>query len=547
LPDLTYRISFGPDLTYSRNGQFQGPETAQRTGGTGLASYNTNSEVHYTFDNTINYKKNFNNVHKIDLTLLYSIEKNRLETSGESADQLPYDYQLFYNVGSASEVLGIGSNLNEWQLQSYMGRLNYSFVNKYLLTLTGRIDGSSRLAPGHKYGFFPSVAVGWIISDEPFMKSQKKTFSTLKLRVSYGSTGNTAIDPYQTLGSLTRTGYDFNGTSAFGYTPGTLSNKDLQWEVTHQGNVGVDFDLWNGILSGSIDYYNSNTDQLLMNRLLPSSTGFNNITSNIGKTKNVGLNVSLSTTNISRGSFKWTTDLNFSTNKNSIVELSGTGKDDVGNAWFIGHPIDVYYNYQFQGIWQSDQKDLAAKYGVTPVTIRVADQNNDEKINDADRVILGTPFPKWTAGMTNNLNFKNFGLSVFIVATQGNMINNPLLGSAFSNFGRNNELAVSYWTPTNPSNKWPRPNFDQHTPLYGETLNYMDGSFVRVKNDTLSYTLPKSILKSMTLSNARVYIQAQNLYLFTASDFIGYDPEFVSDANNPPSPRSFLFGVSIQF
>jgi len=547
IPGLTYRINFGPDLTFNRNGVFQGAETHSRLGGSSYAEYNTSQQFHYTFDNIVTYKKKFKDIHAIDLTLLYSVENDRSEASSEAADQLPYDYQLFYNLGSAGEILNIASNLSEWGLQSYMGRLNYSLKDKYLLTLTGREDGSSRLAAGHKYEFFPSAAIGWIVSSESFMKSIEPVVSNLKLRVSYGTTGNTAISPYQTQGSLSRTEYVFGETTAYGYRPNTLPNSELQWEKTHQLDLGLDLTMFNNRITANLDFYRSNTDHLLLNRLLPSDIGYTNITANIGKTRNVGFDIGLNTVNIETNDFKWTTSLNFSTNKNKILRLYGNGQNDVANGWFIGSPIDVYYNYQFGGIWQTNQKDEASTYSEQPGMIKVVDQNNDGKINDADRVILGSPFPKWTGGITNDFFYKNFDLSVFLTTTQGNMIKDDAFGlvtKLFTNAGRFNIMDVPYWTPTNPNNKWPRPNINQTEPLYSAALQYYDGSFVRIRNVTLGYKLPQTVVNRIGISSARIYVQCQNAYVFTS--YYGYDPESATGAA-APSPRTLVLGLNVNF
>lgn len=544
--NLNWRVNFGPDLTFFRRGQFRGAETQAKQGSSADAGTWQDRTFAYTLDNILSYRRTLGD-HRFDGTLLYSIQQQRTEEDSAYVTGLPYESQWFYDLGSALLVERVGSKLTEWALQSYMARVNYAFKDRYLLTVTGRLDGSSRLAPGKKYALFPSVAFGWRLSEEDFFQ-RTNLFTDLKLRASYGWTGNTAIDPYQTQGRLVRTIYAFTDQPAVGYRPGVLPNPDLTWEKTKQLDVGLEFALFNGRLSGSVDYYRANTEDLLMERQLPPTTGYSSIVQNIGATRNTGLEVALSAVLVERPELRWSTDLTWSTNKNEIVSLFGERKDDVGNVWFIGQPIDVYYDHEFAGIWQLEDSLLAKKYKQIPGQIRVVDQNADGKIDDKDRIILGTRFPDWTGSLTSRFDWKRLDVSVMAVARVGFMIRNQFRDDQNQLFGRYNNLRVDYWTPTNPSNTDPRPNADQEFPIYGDTRRYEDGSFVRVRNITVGYTIPGARLGSLRAQSLRVYATALDPFLFTR--FRGLDPEHSTSDPRPPSApipsyRTLLMGVGV--
>ena len=337
---LDYRINFGPDLTFERNGQFIGAQTQANQGAGNQAEIRNRRTFDYTLDNLLTYKRQIGSIHKIDATLLYSIEKQTFEGDSARGKDFPYESAEYYNLGGAATVERIGSVIRQWALQSYMARLNYTLLDKYLLTLTTRVDGSSRLAEGNKYATFPSVALAYRVLD-PSADRGFGPLNELKLRTSYGTTGNTSVDPYQTQGNLTRTSYSYGSTAGFGYRPGTLPNPELQWEKTATWDAGADFGFLNGRITGSLDGYIANTTDLLMDRNLPPSTGYSSITQNIGATRNTGLELALSAITLDGWhGLRWTNDITWSHNKNEIVSLNGGKVDDPGNTWFIGQPID---------------------------------------------------------------------------------------------------------------------------------------------------------------------------------------------------------------
>ncbi len=546
---LDLRVNFGPDITFARRGQFLGAETQARGGANPLALLSEDRTFAYTLDNILTYKRDLGANHRVDATALLSTQQQRDEDNSATVSGLPYEHQRFYNLGSGTIINGVSSSLSEWSLLSYMGRVNYAFMDRYLLTLTARQDGSSRLAPGNKWALFPSVALGWQIGDEPWLRD-RNWFSNLKLRASYGRTGNTSVDPYQTQGGLARTAYTFGDVGAFGYRPNQLQNPGLKWEKTDQLDVGLEFGILDGRVSGTIDAYQAMTRDLLMNRQLPPSSGFGSILQNIGETRNTGLELALNTIPLEnwRG-LRWTVDLQWSKNKNEIVSLYGGTRDDVGNRWFIGQPINgggnsVFYEQKFGGIWQLADSAEARKYGQQPGQIRVVDLNNDGKINDDDRSILGTTYPAWTGSINTRFEFKGFDASALAITRQNYMVNNEFMTGSSTLAGRYNVVRTNYWLPTNPSNENPRPNVAQEFPIYGGTRGFQDASFWRIRNITLGYTIPASLLRRAGGQAVRVYGTAQDPFLFT--NFRGLDPEGRTSAGTP-STRTLLIGATASF
>lgn len=561
LEGLNFKVNFGPDLQYQRRGDFQGSLTSARRQGDPTASRSDVNIFNYTLENVLNYSKTFNSIHSLNVTALYGLQSSREEFSGMGVLAVPAETQQFYNLGQANIINGVGSFLEEWSILSYMGRVNYGFNDKYLITFTGRADGSSRFAPGKKWGFFPSVALGWNINKEGFMQNIG-FLDNLKLRVSYGRTGNTGINPYQTQALLSRTTYAFGTGGAFGFRPGSISNPNLRWETTASINAGLDFGFLEGRINGSLDVYRQNTTDLLMERQLPVTSGFFNVLENVGATRNTGIEVTISTVNLDLPSgFRWSTDLNVFANKEEIVELYGGKEDDIGNAWFIGKPLTVFYDYEKIGIWQLEEADLAKQYQARPGDIKVKDRNEDGKINAEDRVILGSDIPEWSGGITNRFEFKGFDFSVFVNFRQGSMIRSSFHDGNNSLFGRYNNLDVDYWTPNNPTNAYPRPDNNVEVIPFRSTLSYFDGSFVKVRNISLGYNFPTGIANALKMQSLRIYASAQQPFIFASyrQRYKGIDPEI---ARNPdsrnrertaevsadtPANRLILVGINAKF
>lgn len=545
---LDYRVNFGPDLTFQRNGQFVGAQTQANQGAGNQAQVTDQKTFDYTLDNILTYKKALGSAHKVDATLLYSIEKQTFEEQFGRSSSLPYESALYYNLGAGATVEGIRSSISQWSLQSYMARLNYTLLDRYLLTLTSRVDGSSRLAEGNKYATFPSVALGWRVLDD--VGGQRAgPLNSLKVRASYGTTGNTSVDPYQTQGGLTRTSYSYGSTAGFGYRPGSLANPELQWEKTGTVDAGVDFGLLDSRITGTVDYYRANTTDLLMDRNLPPSTGYSSITQNVGATRNTGVEVALSAITLDgwKG-LRWTNDLTWSKNKNEIVSLNGGKVDDIGNLWFIGMPINgggnnLWRDYQFLGIWQADEAAAAAKYGRKPGEIKIADINSDGAFNADDKIILGNTYPSWTGSVSSRVDYRGFDLSVQAITRRGFMIRNDLQrGNTLA--GRYNGPAVNFWTPTNPSQAAPRPDKNTESPFFSDARGYEDGSFVKIRNITLGGSVPTRFIQRVGAQSLRLYVTAQDPFLFTNTSVL--DPEGAT-GSVVPSYRTLLIGGSFGF
>ncbi|MFN3379628.1 MAG: SusC/RagA family TonB-linked outer membrane protein, partial [Runella zeae] len=546
---LRFRMNFATDLTKSKKGDFRGRYTNIRRLGDPSASSNDDFTMAYTWENILTYKKRIGEKHSIDFTGLYSLQTQQFESSNTSVAGLPVEGFEYYNLGAASIINSVGSAYEKWAILSYMARINYSYDNRFLFTLTGRADGSSKFAEGKKWGYFPSAALAWNVINESFI-SGNPLFSSLKARISYGSTGNEGILPYQTNGLLSRTQYDFDGNSAFGYRPSSIRNSDLRWETTSTFNLGVDFGLWNNRITGAIEVYQSKTTDLLLPKLLPITSGFASIISNVGSKRNRGVEFSISTLNIAAknaGDLEWTTDLNLFTNKEEIVELSQGKVDDIGNLRFIGQPAVVYYDFVKEGIWQLGEESQAKQYGSIVGGIKVKDVNGNGVIDPADRQILGSDVPKLIGGMTHRFEYKGFDLSVLTFSRFGSMIKSPFHGASRYLSGRVNQYNVDYWTKTNPTNAYPQPNANQEQPLYGSTLSYIDGSFTKIRNINLGYNFSQTMAQKLKMQSLRVYVSVQNPFVFSpfTSKFNGIDPEFPTTST--PPVRTFLAGLNLKF
>jgi len=553
LKNLKYRFNFGPDLRNDKYDNFQGTFTNARRLAPPAASTANGNVFNYTLENILSYDKTVFGNHKLNLTGVQSLQRDNTEFNSISVSGIPSEVQQYNSLGTASIIEGVSSSLSQWTILSYMGRLNYSINDKYLLTATMRTDGSSRFGRNTKWGYFPGAALAWNMSEESFIKSVP-SIDLMKLRVSYGAIGNQGIAPYQTQGLLSQTQYNFGNSAAFGYAPGTIGNPDLKWETSTTANVGLDFSLFRGRIYGSLEYYNTNTKDLLLSRNLPTSTGFSLVTTNVGKTRNAGFEGTISTVNVAKSNgFKWSTDFTFFTNKEQIVELAKGKVDDIGNQWFIGQPLSVIFDYEQQGIWQTSEADLAASYGGLPGEIRVVDQNNDGAINADDRIIQGSGVPKFSGGITNRLSFKNFDFSAFIYARLGQSIRSNYHTSNNTLFGRYNNIDVDYWTPTNPVNKFPKPNQNQESPKWNSSMNIFDGSFVKIRNINLGYNFAENIANKLGMQSLRVYTSVQQPAIFSSfiSKYGGSDPETDFDArldgNVTPAVWSATFGLNVKF
>ena len=548
LKGLNFRTNMGIDYRAGQNLNFNKANTAAAGGQAPSATSNgTIKKFMYNWENILSYHASIQQSHNLYATLVQSIQAETMESTGISVKDLPYDEQLYYNVGSALTINSIASRYEKWALSSFMGRLNYSFRDKYLATVSVRYDGSSRLAVGNKWVASPSVALGWRLKSESFLQ-HAKAVNELKLRISWGKAGNTGPDSYKTWGKLATVRYPFGETGTLGFAPSEMVNPALTWETTSQYNAGIDFGFFEGRVTGAIDVYKQNTSNLLLEQQLPTVSGFNKILINVGKTSNKGIELALNTVNIVGKKFRWSTDWIFAANKQQIVESYNGKQDDISKGWFIGKPANVFYDLSSNGIWQNTDADKAEMAlfnanGATfkPGDIRPLDFNNDHKIDAADRHIIGQVDPKWTASLGNNVQYGNFDASLFLYAAIGQTVYHDL-DMRFD--GRYNQPKLDYWTPANPSSKYPRPLLGTADLNYLSTLNYYNASFMRVKNISVGYSLPAPILKRAALQRFRVYASVQNP--FVVSSFPGTDPEGATGFNEP-SVTTYLLGLNLTF
>jgi TonB-linked SusC/RagA family outer membrane protein len=555
---LRAHVDFGPQYTRQDDGEFIGIYTrAKRGQGQPDALIRRETNTNFTLSNYLDLDRTFGEKHHVQATALYEVASFRTVLDTASSKALPFDNQLWYNLGTGSAPTLFG-RYTTTALQSYMGRVNYTLLDRYILSLIGRYDGSSVLAEGHKYAFFPAASLGWQIGDEAFMK-RLPVISDLKLRLSYGRVGNSAIGAYQTLGLLSRVTYANNNNPVIGFQPGDIPNPDLKWETTDKFNLGLDFGVLDQRISGTIDAYRENTHDLLLPRALPYTSGYASVLQNVGATKNVGIELSLSTQNLNHWhGLDWTSDLVVSTNKNQIVALQSGLTADVGSGRWVGQPINVYFDYQYVGLWQTPDSALArTSCSCKPGDIRVADVNGDGKINADDRTFIGRHFnfPRWQGSLNNRIAFRNIDLSALATARIGYNVNDGFTAAYNSLAGRFNNIKANYWTPENQSGTDPRPSLNG-LGTYAGSRNYKEASFVRIRDITLGYTLPTRLASRLTAERARVYVRAQDPFIFT--DYEGWDPEAGFGAGNGannasqidqggPAFRSVLFGVDIGF
>lgn len=580
-PWLKYRLNFGAQYRNYRAGAWTGPDaTSHLTNRPNTAGYSTNESFSWVMENLLYFDKTFNDIHKVGVTFMQSAQQFRNESIGANVSSTIYDISYWYDLASNTNGRpdGYGTGFTENTLMSWMGRVNYTLSDKYLLTLTGRYDGASVLAPGHKWDFFPSVALAWKMHEEGFM-SGLSWVNEFKPRVSYGVTGNSSVNPYTTTGPLSRNPYAFGSTPAVGYLPQLVKNPLLGWENTAQLNIGIDYSFIRNRLSGSMEYYEANTSDLIMNKDLPAVSGYVQKLENIGKTRNRGFEITISSVNIEKGDFSWTTDLNWATNKEEIVELLNGKEDMLAQRWFIGEPLQVYYQYENDGIWQNTAEDMEemAKFNANghrfhPGTIKVVDQltvdtdgdgigdTRDYRITGDDQVIRGSNRPKWTGGITNTFRYKTWTLSSFIYARVGQ----TYFGGYPNSYGGvwpNGRVENDVWSYDNPGGRWPMPNFGNVENITA-AMQYNNGSFAAVRNISLSYGVPAAFLQRIAVKDLQLNVQVLNPFIF-GGDIVkmGLNPDDETNwdrassntnplggtNNNTILPQSIVFGLRAGF
>ncbi|QIL74686.1 SusC/RagA family TonB-linked outer membrane protein [Hymenobacter sp. HDW8] len=515
LEGLKYRVNG----TYSyRPGRFA--NYAGRPAGDlrGTAQLINDERQNYTVENILFYNKSIGK-HNFDLTALYSAQQNRYFTTSETATGFINDRIGFNSIGSGANAPTISSFNERRTLVSQMGRLNYNYDSRYLLTVTARRDGSSVFgADADKYAVFPSIALGWNIANEAFLKDQAAV-NLLKLRFSYGTTGNEGINPYQTITGNALLQYAYGGVAATGLRADRIGNTRLKWEQTTSSNYAVDFGVLKNRITGTVEYYNAETEDLLLNRQIPIISGYGTILDNVGSVRNRGIEMSLTTANVQTPDFTWETTLNASGNRNKLLSLGYTDADDIGNRLFIGRSLGAVYDYVKTGVWQVGEDPAGLDPTAKPGDLKFEDLNGDGQITTLDRKYLGSTLPKWQGGITNTFTYKGISLRVFIQTVQGVLKNNNNLNFLDLGGRLNVPREVGYWTPQNQSQD--RPGLSYINPRgYGFPTN---GSFTRLKDLTLNYAFPAPLLDKLRLGTLSVYVSGRNLYTWT--DWVGWDPE----------------------
>ncbi|MDD2299539.1 MAG: TonB-dependent receptor, partial [Fermentimonas sp.] len=545
--ELVYKMSIGTDLTSSDTGEYNGSETRNRAeaGGEYAAGYRSRTRMSNIFDNVLSYNKVISGLHRLNIMGAYNIETYQAKQVYLRTTDMYFD-GLYYNLGSAATILDKNTELTEWGIMSFMGRVNYSLLDRYLFTFTYRHDGSSRLSEDNRWAGFPSLSVAWRLSEEPFFQSIRNNYvDNLKIRLSWGNTGNTNVDAYGTLGTLSKTFYSWGESPAIGTIPSGIPNPDLKWEKLEEYNLGIDFGILKSRVSGSIDFYNRTTRDLILSRNLPATSGYTSVTQNIGSTRNKGVELMLTGKIVRTKDLSWDIGITFLKNKNEILDLYGDKKDDVGSGRFIGHPIRVYYQLDYIGTWQEDETTEAAGYGVKPGYPKYRDVNKDGKISlNDDRYIISRE-PKWTGGLNTTVKYRSFDFSMQMHTRQGVKAQSNAHSPHHSDPGRYNGFNENWWTPENRSNSAPAPYVSTQYTNFGDSDWFIrDCSFIRLSNISLGYNLPQNFVKKIRFERANIYININNPYVW--SKYIGQDPS-TPNHENYPATTSFQFGVNFNF
>lgn len=567
LKGLKFKTMYGLDSRNTTRGTFNGAQSSIRLGSAANASQTRSDASSWVWDNLLTYNTRFGKTedHSLNVTLLHEMQSlNRSSSMTMNANNLIFEQQKWYSLNRNTDAIVTGSGTySASQYLSYMGRIEYGFKNKYLVTFSNRYDNSSVLAEGNKGAWFPSASVAWQLDREDFFSDQG-LFTSARIRAGYGQVGNASIAPYQTAGPLGFTNYNWgNGTAAIGSAPTTFATPNLGWERTATTNIGIEFGLLKNRITGSVDLYKANTTDQLQNRSIPSANGVSNVYFNLGEVENKGIEISLTTQNIVTPNFRWSTDWMFSSNKERIVDIDGSGNSNFANLWLLDQPLQVYWSYDANGIFQygdtSGKGDLASIYwpkngrantNFAPGKIRIVDANGDSTFSPADKVVLGSHNPKFIAAIGNTVSYKHFELNFLFYFRVGGLYRVPRPGLV----GRYQSNKVNYWTPSNPSNEYQQPTQTSDVPNFWEGLTYRDASYTRLKNITLTYRLPKNVTDKLHMNNLAIYVGAVNPILWHSAS--GYDPEtvpyreFPGNTTNQVGPtsnsyKSFLAGVKV--
>ena len=542
---------------YQSTNRYQAPATT-------YMSNAWNAWTILTWQNTANYSLTLNEKHDLAFLLGHEMRQDVREGLGYNgtAGKEHYYDQLFYDVTKISDDKTASSSYTKQAMLSFFGRVNYAFMDRYLLSASLRADGSSVLAKGNKWGYFPSASAGWRITEESFMQGAKSWLDNLKLRVAWGISGNAAVSPYQTLATVTAT----TPNSSSDFIPMSMSNADLSWETTSSVNIGLDFGFLGGRINGTIDYYRTNTKDLLYYKSAPASSVFTSVLTNIGESKGHGLEIGLNAQPIKTKHFGWDINASYTTSHDEIVKLAdGLDRNiDGTTALIVGEALSAYYDYELDGCWNVGEYDKYvadyaargitfeqpgnnANYG-TPGTIKIVDRNGDGKINDDDKRIYKRT-PDHIIGLTNSFRYRNFSLSIQCMARLGGYFAFDKNNAIGLNDGDANWADVDYWTPTNTGAKFPSPGtngtgYSNLYTTYQSALLYEKNNFFKIKDITLSYNLEKKWLKAIHTENVKVYCSMKNFFTFASVD--DYDPERGGSINWPLA-KQVVVGLNVSF
>lgn len=584
IPELTFRSILGTSVSAGRSGEFKSNDTFMMLTGSEnairKANYANSLSYNYTWENILNYKKTFAEKHNVGLTLITSWANSQSERSNAYNEGFLYDNYLWYAL-AAGTTPSVGSSYVQTKRMSYAARVNYDYAGRYLFTASVRRDGVSQLY--NHWDTFPAAAIAWRISDEEFMEGTRSWLNNLKLRAGYGVSGNPNVSAYVSRTEVTSTGLDNLNLGAGAVTSSVLSqavgNAAMGWEKSYNANIGLDFAVLNNRIDGSVEYYDTDTRDVLYSRALPSSGGlFNpkspyNMVCNIARMHNRGVELTLNTRNIVTKDFKWSSTLTFAANQERVKSIdlgSGTDVDQlVSLGLFIDNPKNMIYNYRKLGIWQSDEAADAAVFGLLPGDCKVETRlekksdgvwtltdeegnvteytkDSPYQINEKDRVLIGHTSPSWTGGFNNTFIYKGFDLNIFMTARWGQTVESPMLGywgrTAIPEF-------YDYWTESNPTNDFPRKYMSRTTSHSSPTLGLgiVDGSYWKIKTISLGYSLPASLLRQAEISRCRFYATVSNPFVFAKDKLMRQvDPE-TGGTDAFPLYKQFVLGVNVSF
>ncbi len=537
---LTFTTNLKLDYKESSNGKYYDSKTSEQNLGYNFASFNKGSDSGYTWNGILNFDKSFGS-HHLMATAVLEAQQSKGESVEASSQDIPAKYMDYHFLSSGIVNQKVSSNYWKSNLLSYMFRLQYEYKDRYLFNVAVRTDGSSKLADGNKWRSFPSAAVAWRVSEEGFLKDSK-VVSNLKLRLSYGEIGNQAIDSYQTMTRLKSKTYSWAGNGFYTWQPDGLANKGLGWEVSKTWNAGVDFGLFDNLLGGTVEFYHTRNEDLLLTRTLPETTGFGSLWQNIGTTQNHGVEATINVYPVRGKDLNLSLTATATRNWNKIVELLD-GKDDRGASRFVGQPISVFFNYEKIGIWQLDELEEAKKYKQEPGQIKIKDVDEDGKITDNDKVIIGQKEPKVIASIQNSLVYKDWDFSFNLVGQFGHIIE---AGNYIAEWNADKMIInnVDWWTPLNPTNEWPRVQTAQSQD-YTSTLSKFKGDFIKLQDISIGYNFKRLLAPVCKVEKLRLYFQARNLfYLYRAcpGDINPEQPNSVYTL-----PTSLVVGLNFAF